>query len=203
MKFPTHVRTKKHAIELANELFPSLDVAIERVKARYPADSENPTIRLLNHNPYVIVNSDIEETTRLFLEWLYDARPFHHQPDRRRAAGPHRSRQPDLLAGVAHQQARDEVGRIFSTAHHQRLAGHPICEGRQSMNSIFTLRAGDVIRYAGQNCQVLRVTESAAVIAVMQKPRTIVPRFGKPVTIQPSPKHAWISPNSQIPILNR
>lgn len=71
------------------------------------------------------------------------------------------------------------------------------------MNSIFTLRAGDVIRYAGQNCQVLRVTESAAVIAVMQKPRTIVPRFGKPVTIQPSPKHAWISPNSQIPILNR
>ena len=71
------------------------------------------------------------------------------------------------------------------------------------MNSIFTLRAGDVVRYAGQNCQVLRVSESAAVIAVVQKPRTIVPRFGKPVTIQPAPKHAWISPNSEIPILNR
>ena len=71
------------------------------------------------------------------------------------------------------------------------------------MNSIFTLRAGDVVRYAGQNCQVLRVTESAAVIVVVQKPRTISPRFGKPVTIQPAPKHAWISPNSEIPILNR
>ena len=71
------------------------------------------------------------------------------------------------------------------------------------MNSLFTLRAGDVVRYAGQNCQVLRVTESAAVIAVVQKPRTISPRFGKPVTIQPAPKHAWISPNSEIPILNR
>jgi len=71
------------------------------------------------------------------------------------------------------------------------------------MNSLFTLRAGDVVRYAGQNCQVIRVSESAAVIAVVQKPRTIVPRFGKPVTIQPAPKHAWISPNSEIPILNR
>ena len=71
------------------------------------------------------------------------------------------------------------------------------------MNSVFTLRAGDVVRYAGQNCQVIRVSESAAVIAVVQKPRTISPRFGKPVTIQPAPKHAWISPNSEIPILNR
>ena len=69
--------------------------------------------------------------------------------------------------------------------------------------STFTLRAGDVVRYAGQNCQVLRVSDCAAVIAVVQKPRTITPRFGKPVTIQPSPKHAWISPNSEIPILNR
>ena len=71
------------------------------------------------------------------------------------------------------------------------------------MNSMFTLRAGDVIRYAGQNCQVLRVTESSAVVAVVQKPRTITPRFGKPVTIQPKPKIEHISPNSEIPILNR
>jgi hypothetical protein len=71
------------------------------------------------------------------------------------------------------------------------------------MNSIFTLRAGDVIRYAGQNCQVLRVSESSAVVAVVQKPRTISPRFGKPVTIQPKPKIEHISPNSEIPILNR
>ena len=57
--------------------------------------------------------------------------------------------------------------------------------------------------YAGQRCQVIRVTESAAVVAVVQKPRTIKPRFGKPVTIQPAPKHAWISAQSEIPILNR
>jgi len=67
----------------------------------------------------------------------------------------------------------------------------------------YTLRAGDCVIYAGQRCQVLRVTESAAVVAVVQKPRTIKPRFGKPVTIQPAPKLAHISANSQIPILNR
>jgi len=71
------------------------------------------------------------------------------------------------------------------------------------MTNIFTLRAGDIVRYAGQNCRVIRVTESAAVVEVVQKPRTIVPRFGKPVTIQPAPKLERISPNSEIPILNR
>ena len=71
------------------------------------------------------------------------------------------------------------------------------------MTNIYTLRAGDVVIYAGQPCQVLRVSESAAVVAVVQKPRTITPRFGKPVTVQPKPKLAWISPNSEIPILNR
>ena len=71
------------------------------------------------------------------------------------------------------------------------------------MNSIYTLRAGDVVEYAGQPCRVIRVNDCAAVVAVVQKPRTITPRFGKPVTIQPAPKHAWISAQSEIPILNR
>ena len=71
------------------------------------------------------------------------------------------------------------------------------------MTNIFTLRAGDCVIYAGQRCQVVRVSESAAVVAVIQKPRTITPRFGKPVTIQPSPKLERISPQSEIPILNR
>ena len=53
------------------------------------------------------------------------------------------------------------------------------------MTNIYTLRVGDVVEYAGQPCRVLRVSESAAVVAVIQKPRTITPRFGKPVTIQP------------------
>ncbi len=69
--------------------------------------------------------------------------------------------------------------------------------------NIYTLRAGDVVRYAGQNCRVLQVSESSAVVAVVQKPRTITPRFGQPVTIQPRPKLERISPQSEIPILNR
>ena len=71
------------------------------------------------------------------------------------------------------------------------------------MTNLFTLRAGDLVQYAGQPCRVLRVSDCAAVVAVVQKPRTIVPRFGKPVTIQPAPKLERISPQSEIPILNR
>ena len=71
------------------------------------------------------------------------------------------------------------------------------------MTNIYTLRAGDVVEYAGQPCQVIRVTESAAVVAVVQKPRTITPRFGKPVTFTPAPKLERISTESQLPILNR
>ena len=71
------------------------------------------------------------------------------------------------------------------------------------MTNIYTLRAGDVVEYAGKPCRVIRVSESAAVVAVVQKPRTITPRFGKPVTIQPRPKLERISAQSQIPILNR
>jgi hypothetical protein len=71
------------------------------------------------------------------------------------------------------------------------------------MQNIFTLRTGDLVQYAGQPCRIVRVTESAAVVAVIQKPRTITPRFGQPVTIQPSPKLDRISPQSEIPILSR
>jgi len=71
------------------------------------------------------------------------------------------------------------------------------------MINTFTLRAGDLVEYAGQPCRILRVSDCAAVVAVIQKPRTITPRFGQPVTFQPSPKLARISPQSEIPILNR
>jgi hypothetical protein len=71
------------------------------------------------------------------------------------------------------------------------------------MTNIYTLRAGDVVEYAGKPCRVIRVTESAAVVAVVQKPRTITPRFGKPVTIQPAPKLERISATSALPLLNR
>jgi hypothetical protein len=71
------------------------------------------------------------------------------------------------------------------------------------MNSTYTLRVGDMVEYAGQRCRIVRVTDCAAVVAVIQKPRTITPRFGKPVTIQPAPKLERISTQSEIPILNR
>ena len=71
------------------------------------------------------------------------------------------------------------------------------------MTNIYTLRPGDIVQYAGQPCRVLRVSESAAVVAVVRKPRTITPRFGEPVTVQPAPKLERISPNSEIEILNR
>ena len=71
------------------------------------------------------------------------------------------------------------------------------------MTNTYTLRAGDVVEYAGKPCRVIRVTESAAVVEVVQKPRTITPRFGKPVTFQPAPKLDRISPQSEIRILNR
>ena len=71
------------------------------------------------------------------------------------------------------------------------------------MTNSYTLRAGDLVQYAGQPCRVIKVSESDALVAVIQKPRTITPRFGKPVTIQPRPKLERISPNSEIPILNR
>lgn len=71
------------------------------------------------------------------------------------------------------------------------------------MNNSYTLRPGDLVEYAGQRCRIIRVNYSAAVVAVIQKPRTITPRFGKSVTIQPKPKLERISPNSEIPILER
>ena len=71
------------------------------------------------------------------------------------------------------------------------------------MTNTYTLRPGDMVEYAGKPCRVLRVSESAAVVEVIQPKRTITPRFGKPVTIQPKPKLERISPQSEIPILNR
>ena len=71
------------------------------------------------------------------------------------------------------------------------------------MTNRYTLRAGDIVHYAGQPCPVIRVSESAAVVAVAQKPRTITPRLGKSVTIQPAPKLERISARSEVEILNR
>ena len=70
-------------------------------------------------------------------------------------------------------------------------------------NFSFRLRAGDLIRYEGKPCRVLRVSESSAVVAITKPPREFVTLFGVRVRIQPKPALVRISPNSEIPILNR
>ena len=65
------------------------------------------------------------------------------------------------------------------------------------------LRAGDLIRYEGKPCRVLRVTDSSAVVAVTKQPREFTTLFGVRVRIQPKPALVRISSNSEVPILNR
>ncbi len=67
----------------------------------------------------------------------------------------------------------------------------------------FRLRAGDTIAFAGQSCPVVRVTDSSAVVAVAKAPRDFTTLFGVRVNIQPKPSLVRISPNSEVPILNR
>ena len=71
------------------------------------------------------------------------------------------------------------------------------------MNMTFRLRPGDLIQFDGQPCRVLRVTDSSAVIAISKPPRDFTTLFGVRVHIQPKPALVRISPNSEIPILNR
>ena len=67
----------------------------------------------------------------------------------------------------------------------------------------YRLRAGDLIQFDGQTCRVVRVTDSSAVVAITRPPRNFTTLFGVAVHIQPKPALVRISPNSEIPILNR
>ena len=67
----------------------------------------------------------------------------------------------------------------------------------------FRLRAGDLIEFAGQSCRVVRVTDASAVVAVTRPRRSFTTLFGVAVHIQPKPSLVRISPNSEVPILNR
>ena len=71
------------------------------------------------------------------------------------------------------------------------------------MTTSFRLRPGDLIQYQGQPCRVLRVTDCAAVVAIKKQPRDFTTLFGVHVRIQPRPALVRISPNSELPILNR
>lgn len=69
--------------------------------------------------------------------------------------------------------------------------------------SRFYLRPGDVVAYQGHACRVLRVTDCAAVVAIPRPPREFTTAFGHHVRLQPGPALVRISPNSDLPILNR
>lgn len=67
----------------------------------------------------------------------------------------------------------------------------------------FHLRAGDVIQYEGKPSRVVRVNDCAAVVAVTRASREFTTLFGVRVKIQPKPALVRISPQSEVPILNR
>jgi|SRR5665213_1714949 len=67
----------------------------------------------------------------------------------------------------------------------------------------FRLRAGDVLRFAdGKLGRVLRVNYSSAVVIMNRPVRAFKTRFDKPVRFQPPPWRFYISPQSEVEILN-
>ena len=71
------------------------------------------------------------------------------------------------------------------------------------MNTLYRLQAGDLILLERKPCRVVRVSDYAAVVAVTKPAREFTTLFGKRVTIQPKPALVRISPDSEVPILNR
>ena len=67
----------------------------------------------------------------------------------------------------------------------------------------FRLRAGDVFRFDGKLCRVLRVNYSCAVVVMNRPVRDFKTRFDKPVRFRPPPARFYISPQSEVTILNR
>ncbi len=67
----------------------------------------------------------------------------------------------------------------------------------------FRLRTNDVIRIEGRLCLVIRVSESAAVVLMNRRVRDFTTRFDRHVRFQPRPVTFYISPNSEVEILNQ
>jgi len=73
----------------------------------------------------------------------------------------------------------------------------------RTLNRPFRLCAGDVIRYNERLCRVIHVSECAAVVMMNRPVRDFKTRFDKPVRFHPPPVLFRISPQSQVPVLNR
>lgn len=73
----------------------------------------------------------------------------------------------------------------------------------RALNPPFRLHAGDVFRFNGRFCRVVRVNESEAVVIMNRPMRVFKTRFDKPVRFQPPPARFYISTQSEVTILNR
>ena len=67
----------------------------------------------------------------------------------------------------------------------------------------YRLRAGDVFSFNGRLYRVVRVNYSSAVVIMNRPVRVFKTRFDKPVRFQPPPARFYISPQSEVTILNR
>jgi hypothetical protein len=65
------------------------------------------------------------------------------------------------------------------------------------------LKKGDIVEYKGLRCRVTRVSDCAAELAVPQSSREIITRDGRSGYVKGGVRTERISPNSEIPILNR
>ncbi len=65
----------------------------------------------------------------------------------------------------------------------------------------FRLQVGDVIRFNGRLCRVIRVNDCAAVILMNRPVREFKTRFDKPVRFHPPPTVFRISPQSEVEII--
>ena len=72
----------------------------------------------------------------------------------------------------------------------------------QQLSHPFRLHAGDVIRFDGRLCRVLRVNECAAVVLMNRPVREFQTRFDKLVRFTSPPALFRISPQSEVEILN-
>jgi hypothetical protein len=97
-----------------------------------------------------------------------------------------RKKPPSSRGRNSHDPNQTEFGILW------RLASYP-----------FRLRAGDVIQCSGRLCRVIRVNECAAAVIMNRPVRDFKTRFDKPVRFQPPPALFRISPQAEVPILNR
>lgn len=107
---------------------------------------------------------------------------------------------------LAHEPAQSEAAKTRADQAQAGLfcpAPTPLPARQAALMDSTRLRAGDVIRFDGKPCPVLRVNDCAAVVAVTRPPRQFTTLAGVTVRLQPKPSLVRISPNSETEILNR